>query len=111
MASNGNGKKSSGLAEATPHYHGHRQRLRQRFLEAGSEAVSDYELLELVLFRAIPQRDLKPLAKELIATFGSFGEVIAAPRSASLRLRGWATRQSSSSRWSRRAPIALRAAR
>ena len=54
-------KKATGLAEAAPHYHGHRQRLRQRFLEAGSEAVSDYELLELVLFRAIPQRDLKPL--------------------------------------------------
>jgi DNA repair protein RadC len=71
--------KSPGLAEATPHYHGHRQRLRQRFLEAGSEALSDYELLELVLFRAIPQRDLKPLAKELIAKFGSFSEVIAAP--------------------------------
>jgi DNA repair protein RadC len=54
--------------------------LRQRFLEAGSDAVSDYELLELVLFRAIPQRDLKPLAKDLIAMFGSFAEVIAAPR-------------------------------
>jgi len=62
-----------------PHYHGHRQRLRQRFLDAGSEAVSDYELVELILFRAIPQRDLKPLAKELLAKFGSFAEVIAAP--------------------------------
>ena len=61
---------------AAPHYHGHRQRLRQRFLEAGSEAVSDYELVELILFRAIPQRDLKPLAKELLAKFGSFAEVI-----------------------------------
>jgi DNA repair protein RadC len=64
---------------AAPHYHGHRQRLRQRFLEAGSEAVSDYELVELILFRAIPQRDLKPLAKELLAKFGSFAEVISAP--------------------------------
>jgi DNA repair protein RadC len=80
MTGDGKSKKSSGLAEATPHYHGHRQRLRQRFLDAGSDAVSDYELLELVLFRAIPQRDLKPLAKELIARFGSFAEVIAAPR-------------------------------
>jgi len=61
------------------HYHGHRQRLRQRFLAAGSEAISDYEMLELILFRAIPQRDVKPLAKELLATFGSFSEVIAAP--------------------------------
>jgi DNA repair protein RadC len=66
-------------ADAVPHYHGHRQRLRRRFLEAGSEAVSDYELLELILFRAIPQRDLKPLAKELLARFGSFAEVISAP--------------------------------
>ena len=71
--------KSSQSAEPAPHYHGHRQRLRQRFLAAGSEAVSDYEVLELILFRAIPQRDLKPLAKELIAKFGSFSEVIAAP--------------------------------
>jgi DNA repair protein RadC len=66
-------------ADKTAHYHGHRQRLRQRFLTAGSEAISDYEMLELILFRAIPQRDVKPLAKELLATFGSFSEVIAAP--------------------------------
>ena len=65
--------------EKAPHYHGHRARLRQRFLDAGSEAVSDYELLELILFRAIPQRDVKPLAKDLLVTFGSFSEVIAAP--------------------------------
>jgi DNA repair protein RadC len=71
--------------EKAPHYHGHRARLRQRFLDAGSEAVSDYELLELILFRAIPQRDVKPLAKELIATFGSFAEVIAATRLAELK--------------------------
>jgi DNA repair protein RadC len=68
------------LAEATPHYHGHRERLRTRFREAGSDSVSDYELLELVLFRTIPQRDLKPLCKELIAKFGSFAEVLAAPQ-------------------------------
>ena len=69
----------AGLSEGPPHYHGHRERLRARFREAGAEAVSDYELLELILFRAIPQRDIKPLAKELIAKFGSFAEVIAAP--------------------------------
>jgi DNA repair protein RadC len=69
----------SGLAEATPHYHGHRDRLRARFREAGADALADYELLELVLFRAIPQRDVKPLAKELIARFGSFAEVVSAP--------------------------------
>src|SRR5664279_2765574 len=70
--------QSSGLAEATPHYHGHRERLRGRFRDAGADAVSDYELLELVLFRAIPQRDVKPLAKELIVKFGSLGEAVAA---------------------------------
>ena len=68
-----------GLAEPSPHYLGHRDRLRARFREAGADAVSDYELLELVLFRTIPQRDLKPLAKELIAKFSSFAEVLAAP--------------------------------
>src|SRR5258705_12374390 len=71
--------KQSKPAEKAPHYHAHRQRLPQRFLDAGSDAVSDYELLELILFRAIPQRDVKPLAKELIERFGSFMEVIAAP--------------------------------
>ena len=72
------GKAQDGKAD-TPHHTGHRQRLRQRFLSAGAEALADYELLELVLFRAIPRRDVKPLAKELIARFGSFAEVIAAP--------------------------------
>jgi DNA repair protein RadC len=67
-----------GLEEA-PHYYGHRERLRERFREAGADALSDYELLEAVLFRALPRRDVKPLAKALIATFGSFAEVISAP--------------------------------
>jgi DNA repair protein RadC len=65
--------------ETPPHYHGHRARLRQRFLAAGSEALADYELIELVLFRALPRGDVKPLAKELIARFGSFAEVVSAP--------------------------------
>ena len=59
-----------------------------RFREAGADAISDYELLELVLFRAIPQRDVKPLAKELIAKFGSFGEVVAAPRNRLKEVKG-----------------------
>lgn len=67
-----------GLAEA-PHFHGHRDRLRARFRSAGAEALSDYELLELVLFRALPRRDVKPLAKALIQTFGSFAETVHAP--------------------------------
>jgi DNA repair protein RadC len=70
----------AGLAEASPHYHGHRERLRARFLDAGPDAVTEYELLELVLFRAIPRRDVKPLAKALIAKFGSFAEVVSAPQ-------------------------------
>ena len=53
--------------------------MRARFLEAGAQALADYELLELVLFRAIPQRDVKPLAKSLLAKLGSFAEVISAP--------------------------------
>jgi DNA repair protein RadC len=63
----------------TPHYHGHRERLRERFRSAGAEALSDYELLEMVLFRALPRGDVKPLAKSLIKKFGSFAEVVHAP--------------------------------
>jgi DNA repair protein RadC len=68
----------AGFAEA-PHYHGHRERLRERFRDAGADALSDYELLEMVLFRALPRRDVKPLAKSLIGRFGSFAEVVHAP--------------------------------
>ena len=63
----------------TPHYHGHRERLRERFRSAGPDALSDYELLELALFPALPRRDTKPLAKSLLKIFGSFAEVIHAP--------------------------------
>jgi DNA repair protein RadC len=62
-----------------PHYLGHRDRLRARFKERGADALPDYELLELYLFRTIPRRDLKPLAKALIERFGGFAEVVAAP--------------------------------
>jgi DNA repair protein RadC len=62
-----------------PHYIGHRKRLRDRFLAGGAAAMPDYELLELVLFGAIPQGDLKPLAKTLLEKFGSFADVIAMP--------------------------------
>jgi DNA repair protein RadC len=72
-------KEPTGLAAPAPHYHGHRERLRARFLKGGSDAVADYELLELVLFRALPRRDVKPLAKDLIKQFGSFAEVVSAP--------------------------------
>ena len=61
-----------------PHYLGHRQRLRDRFLKGGAEALADYELLELLLFLAIPRRDVKPLAKALIRDFGSLQAVLGA---------------------------------
>ena len=60
------------------HYHGHRERLRTRFLEAGPESLPDYELLELLLFHSIEVKDTKPLAKGLLARFGSLGGVISA---------------------------------
>lgn len=65
-------------ARKKPHYHGHRERLRARFVEGGREALADYEVLELLLFRSIPRRDTKQLAKDLIAHFGSLAEVLTA---------------------------------
>ena len=67
---------------------GHRERLRARFLKGGADAMPDYELLELTLFAALPRRDTKPLAKVLLARFGSFAEVIAAPRARLLEVQG-----------------------
>lgn len=66
-------------AEPPPHFLGHRERLRHRFLAAGDFALRDDELLELLLFRSIPRRDTKALAKTLIKRFGSFAEVLGAP--------------------------------
>ena len=67
------------MSEEEAHYHGHRERLKKRFLEAGDDALADYELVELILFNAIPRRDVKPLAKALLKQFGSFAELAAAP--------------------------------
>ncbi len=61
-----------------PDHGGHRRRLRQRFMKNGADALPDYELLELLLFPALPRRDTKPLAKALLKKFGSFAEVISA---------------------------------
>lgn len=66
----------------------HRQRLRARFAEGGAAAIPDYELLELVLFRAIPRQDVKPLAKRLIAALGDFNAVLAAPASRLKQISG-----------------------
>ncbi|MGA7673847.1 MAG: DNA repair protein RadC [Rhizomicrobium sp.] len=74
--------------EDAPHYVGHRERLRERFLTGGADAMPDYELMELALFAAIPRRDVKPLAKALIAHFGGFAEAIAAPRERILEVEG-----------------------
>ena len=71
-----------------PHYHGHRERLRERFHSAGPDALSDYELLEMVLFTARSQGDVKPLAKTLIKAFGSFAEVIHAPEARLREIKG-----------------------
>ena len=57
----------------------HRQRLRARFVAGGADPLPDYELLELVLFRAIPRRDVKPLARALMDRFGDFNRVVSAP--------------------------------
>ena len=66
------GKQPSYIAD-------HRQRFRSRFVHGGAAAIPDYEMLELVLFRAIPRRDVKPLARELLDRFGDFNRVITAP--------------------------------
>ena len=88
MKAPGGRKDSPGATEPEPHHTGHRDRLRDRFLEGGDQAVSDYELLELVLFRSIPRRDVKPLAKTLIAKFGSFAEVLGARPARLLEVQG-----------------------
>jgi hypothetical protein len=61
-----------------PHYLGHRERLRERFRKGGADALAEYELIELILFRAMPRRDVKPLAKTLVARFGSFAGAVSA---------------------------------
>ncbi|MEQ8899791.1 MAG: DNA repair protein RadC [Roseovarius sp.] len=66
----------------------HRQRLRARFLDGGARAMPDYEMLELVLFRAIPRRDVKPLARTLLETFGDFAGVISASAERLLAVSG-----------------------
>lgn len=71
--------KPEPASKAKPHYHDHRQRLRERFDDAGPSALADYELLELFLFRVIPRQDTKPLAKALLQRFGTLDAVLAAP--------------------------------
>ncbi len=66
------------MTEAKPHYHGHRDRLRQRLLGSGPDALADYEVIELLLFGAKPRGDVKPLAKALMDRFGNLANVLSA---------------------------------
>ncbi len=66
------------IGKEEAHYHGHRERLRSRFRDNGDGALADYEILELLLFRLIPRRDTKPIAKALIDRFGSLAAVFGA---------------------------------
>lgn len=79
-------------ADKTPrekkHYEGHRERLRNRFDEAGPDALADYELLEMLLFRSVPRADTKAPAKELLSRFGSIAEVLGAPEQRLREVRG-----------------------
>jgi DNA repair protein RadC len=72
----------------TPHFHGHRQRLRERFRRAGSAGLDDYELVELLLFAAIPRRDVKLLAKSLVDRFAGYAGVLSASRTELARVDG-----------------------
>jgi DNA repair protein RadC len=83
-------EKGGGVSPAgdeAPHFLGHRERLKQRFRDAG-ETMPDYEFLELLLFQALPRRDTKPLAKALLARFGSLSEVLSAPENQLLEVDG-----------------------
>lgn len=80
--------KGFGDFSSAPTYLGHRERLRDRFTNGGADALPDYELLEMVLFRAIKRGDTKPLSKALMARFGSFAEVISAPEQLLLEVTG-----------------------
>ncbi len=71
-----------------PHFLGHRERLKDRFRNGGADAVPDYELLEMVLYRAIRRGDTKPIAKLLLARFGTFAEVISAEPERLMEVKG-----------------------
>ena len=78
----------SAPANVEADYHGHRERLRDRYRDGGDAALADYEMLELLLFRLIPRRDTKPIAKALLARFGTLGGVFGAPVSLLKEVKG-----------------------
>ncbi len=79
---------SESQAYSDSHFHGHRDRLRQKFRDHGHDPLLDYELLELLLFAVIKRADTKPVAKALLARFGSLAGVLAAPRTLLLEVKG-----------------------
>ena len=99
MSSNAGGraKRQAGFAEAgdlfggdvpPPGHLGHRARMRERLLRAGPDALLDHEMLEMLLFTAMPRRDTKPIARALLDRFGSFADTIAAPMAALQAVEG-----------------------
>lgn len=74
--------------DTKPHYLGHRERLRSRLLDSARGTLPDYEILEMLLFLSKPRGDVKPIAKELMATFGSFGAVLNANPEALTHIKG-----------------------
>jgi DNA repair protein RadC len=80
--------RKTAIAPEKPHYLGHRERLRERFHSSGHNALPDYELLELLLFRLIPRSDTKPVAKALLARFGTLAEVLGAPTNLLQEVKG-----------------------
>ena len=89
MAERGDGSGGADKSGAAkPHFHGHRQRLRQRLLEGGTEALPDYELLEFLLFTAQPRQDMKPLAKALLERFRGIAGVLSAEPESLLQIPG-----------------------
>jgi len=76
------------ISSDTPHYKDHRQRLKKKFSESGVDAFHDYEVLELLLSYAIPLKDVKPLAKELISRFGSLKGIMDAEKDSLEKVKG-----------------------